>query len=110
MELLENQSSWKDVKNILQFNGKIPVTLVTKTLTKFEWILKRKNTKSSSKDSETKEDKLEKMQETKVVDEEEYQELQKELVPKDKEPIVFVEVSPSKKVNNVFDHRSIKEN
>ena len=89
------------MQNILQFHGKILVSLVTKTSKKFEWILKRKNIESSSKDSETKEDKLEKMQETKVVDEEEYQELQKELVPMDKEPIVFVEVSSSAKVNSI---------
>jgi hypothetical protein len=31
VELLENQNSWKDVQNILQVHGKIPVTPVTET-------------------------------------------------------------------------------
>jgi hypothetical protein len=75
VELLENQSNWKDVQNILQVHGKIPVTLVTKTLKNFEWILKRNNTKSSSKDLETNKEKSTKRQETEVVDEEEEQEL-----------------------------------
>jgi hypothetical protein len=88
------------VQNILQVHGKIPVTLVTKTPKKFEWILKRNNTESSSKDLETNEDKSTKRQETEVVDEEEEQELQEEVVPVDKESIVVVEVSSSEKVNN----------
>jgi len=100
VELLENQRKWKDVQNILQVHGKIPITLVTKTLKKFEWILKRNNTKSSSKDLETNKEKSTKRQETEVVDEEEKQELQEEVVPMDKESIVVVEVSSSEKVNN----------
>jgi hypothetical protein len=75
VELLENQRRWKDVKNILQVHGKIPVSPVTKSPKTFEWILKRKNTNSSSKDSKTEEGRSTKRQENEVVDEEEEQEL-----------------------------------
>jgi hypothetical protein len=71
VELLENQSNWKDVQNILQVHGKIPINLVTKTLKKFEQILKRNNIDSSSKDSEIDEDKSSKRKEIEVVEEEE---------------------------------------
>jgi hypothetical protein len=97
----KTRTSWEDVQNILQIHGKVPElptkSPMTETPQQFEKTYKRKTVESTSKDSGTEEERSTKRQKMEALDEEEDPELQEEVAPVDKGPVVIVEVSSSEK-------------
>jgi hypothetical protein len=105
VELLANQDSWEEVKNILQIHNKAPEkplnSPVTQTPQQFEKTYKRKTAESTPKDSGTDEEGSTKRQKLEALEEEEDPELPEEIIPRKKGHVVTIEVTSSEKLESV---------